>query len=94
MTTYTEFDQKVLEAVRAGADHFCSIIAHGDVKERAQRIADQPGISRGGIVFGVHILERRLQALRRAGKIEYVEKSWKIVATAASPRLAPSRPST
>lgn len=77
--TYTEFDQKVLEAVSAGADQFCKILVHGDIKERAQRIADQPSISRGGATFGVHVLDRRLQALRRAGKIAYVERAWKTV---------------
>jgi hypothetical protein len=78
-TPFTEFDQKVLDAVSAGSDHFTKIMAHGDIKQHAQRIAQQPGISRGGRLFGVHILERRLQALRRAGKIAYVERAWKAV---------------
>ena len=73
---YTEFDHQVLEAVRTGADQFCKILAHGDIKERAQRIADHPGIARGGTTFGVHILERRLQALRKEGKIVFTNKAW------------------
>lgn len=78
-TPFTEFDQKVLDAVSAGSDHFIKIMAHGDIKQDAQRIAQEPGISRGGALHGVHILERRLQALRRAGKIAYVDRSWKAV---------------
>jgi hypothetical protein len=73
MTDYSKMDNLILESIAYGAKTF-STIDNGDVYREAQRLQDETG----GPAF--RIIDRRLQALRKKGLIQYTTKEkWSLV---------------
>ncbi|WP_338510162.1 hypothetical protein [Erwinia aphidicola] len=73
MADYTKMDQLIIEKVKDGANTF-SKIDGGGVYEEAKRIS----METGGDSF--RVIDRRLQALRKRGVIEYTTKEkWRMV---------------
>lgn len=73
---YTKLDAAILNKIGGPPKQFYLINVR-DVAEECERISNEIGKSRS--CFGVppfRILERRLQALRKAGKIQSTSKGW------------------
>lgn len=73
MTDYTQMDELIISKIKSGSRTF-SAIDGGDVYEEAKRIA----MVSGGESF--RVIDRRLQALRKSGLIQYTTKEkWSAV---------------
>jgi hypothetical protein len=68
---YTLFDNALLATIRAGKTQF-SAIASGRTAEFANTLA---GKDRHGYPQGWRLIDRRLQAMRKAGKLAYDRKT-------------------
>lgn len=72
MADYTKMDQLIIEKIKDGANTF-SKIDGGSVYDEAKSIA----MATGGDSF--RVIDRRLQALRKRGVIEYTTKEkWRM----------------
>lgn len=72
MTKYEKLDSLILSSIEAGRTQFNQIFA-GTVHDECERIAKAEGTTRSR--WGVdpfRVMDRRLQALRKAGKIRFV----------------------
>jgi len=65
--TFAEFDEAILSAIRAGRNSF-QLLQTPDLMEMAQRYAGHLDPDRA--------LDRRLQALRKEGRIAFINKRW------------------
>lgn len=72
MTKYEKLDSLILSSIEAGRAQFSQIFA-GPVHDECERIAKAEGTvrSRWG-VDAFRVMGRRLQALRKAGKIRFI----------------------
>lgn len=76
MTDYSLLHNSILSYVRGGRVHFHDLNA-GRLAEFANRLA---GKNKRGDPQGWRLLDRRLQALRKAGKLAYDRKAgWSVV---------------
>lgn len=73
MTDYTKFDEALLEAIRQQPRAFWQLIDIRRIHTLADKLAK---VDRWGYLGSWRVLDRRLQALRRAGKIRYRGKVW------------------
>lgn len=64
---YTALDAALIEKIREGA-HTFSVISGGELLRQADALAEP---DRRGDRAGWRVLDRRLQALRKAGKLVY-----------------------
>ena len=68
---FTTLDDAILAAIKAGRTTFVSIV--GNVEELAKHLAAP---DRWGKISHDRPIDRRLQALRKQGKIAYKAKQW------------------
>lgn len=68
---YTEFDAALLAHIKAGKNKAMNLEYQGDIIRLAA-----PHASTSSPVF--RVVDRRLQALRRAGKIRFNGKHWEL----------------
>lgn len=73
MSKYDTLDAAILKAIRRGKTKFFDIDADLSVHALSNRIGDATG------VVGWRIVDRRLQALRKAGRIVYAKGAWSVV---------------
>lgn len=74
---YTDFDAQLLNLIKVGRNTFTQLEGHKPLIEMAKpfciavrsRYAPEP----------FRIIDRRLQALRKAGKIEYGSGKWRVI---------------
>lgn len=74
---YAGLDAALLAAIRAGADTFGALLAHDTLLREATALASA---DRWGQKNGDRVIDRRLQALRKAGKLTFAERQWRVVA--------------
>lgn len=75
MTDYTELDAAILERLADGPLPFHALMAR-KVSEIANRLAKPDS---HGVTTGWRVLDRRLQTLRKAGKITHDRKTgWRL----------------
>ncbi|AOY93794.1 hypothetical protein BKK79_20180 [Cupriavidus sp. USMAA2-4] len=78
-TKYEKLDALIIAAIVGSPIDFGSIYQR-DVKKECERIADEEnkarGLSRWHEIPGWRVLDRRLQAMRKAGKIRHTGKGW------------------
>lgn len=67
---FTEFDAKLLELIDAGCNTLRQLEFDRDLKPMAAKLAPGP------LHEAERVIDRRLQAARRAGKIRYNGKHW------------------
>lgn len=86
MTKYGKLDSLILSSIKAGRTQFNQIFA-GAVQDECERIAKAEGTARSR--WGVdpfRVMDRRLQALRKAGKIRFIASGdgmgWQLVTEA------------
>ena len=75
MSKYADFDAKVLGLIRKGVSTFAELVPHllGDAEPFCQS-------GRGPYPTEPwRIVDRRLQALRKAGRIVYAEGRWQLL---------------
>lgn len=70
---YTAFDAELLRLIKAGRNRMMMLDGHKPLLEMAKPFCGR------AIVFPWRVIDRRLQALRKAGKIEFNGKAWEIV---------------
>lgn len=70
MTKYEKLDSLILNKIGSHPQSFSEIYVR-DVADECKRVAEMGGISGGQRIF-----DRRLQALRKAGKIRHAGKGW------------------
>lgn len=68
---YEEFDALLLSEIRSGSDTF-SAMQTAKVREAAERFSARPHEE-------YRVIDRRLQALRKAGKIVYAGGRWRVI---------------
>lgn len=68
---FTTLDDAILAAIKAGRTTFVSIV--GNVEDLAKHLATP---DRWGKISHDRLVDRRLQALRKQGKIAYKAKQW------------------
>lgn len=74
---YTLFDNAILSHVKAGKKHFYELNS-GRLLKFANKLA---GTDRHGLPKGFRLIDRRLQALRRAGRLTHDHKTgWAVAA--------------
>lgn len=71
MTKYEVLDKAIMTKMGGHAQAFSAIMVR-DVREECERIAKEDATK----VEPFRILDRRLQALRKAGKIRFISKGW------------------
>lgn len=75
MTDYTIFDKALTECIRRGATQFYELNS-GPLLKQAMALAKP---DRRGDRDGWRVIDRRLQALRKAGKLTYDRKAgWRV----------------
>lgn len=74
---YAALDVALMAAIRAGADTFGALLAQEALLRDATALASA---DRWGQKNGDRVIDRRLQALRKAGKLAYAERQWRVVA--------------
>lgn len=74
---YTAFDAQLLELIRKGRDTFTQLEGHKPLIEMAKPFCI--AVRSRYAQEQYRIIDRRLQALRKAGKIEYHSGKWHIV---------------
>ncbi|KVW25855.1 hypothetical protein WK94_01945 [Burkholderia ubonensis] len=76
MSKYQKLDTLILEAIDVTIKKFATINT-GTVKTESERIAKEESTPRThGDVVAWRIVDRRLQALRKAGKIRSTSTGW------------------
>ncbi|MGU4702947.1 hypothetical protein [Burkholderia vietnamiensis] len=72
-STYTKLDSMILDAIEIGQNTFRKMLT-GGIETECKRIADATGASHYDLV-----LDRRVQALRKAKKILYQYGRWSVI---------------
>ncbi|WP_176000241.1 hypothetical protein [Burkholderia vietnamiensis] len=72
-TTYAKLDSMILDAIETGQNTYRKMLA-GGIEVECKRIAVAMGASQYDLV-----LDRRVQALRRAKKIMYQDRRWSVI---------------
>ncbi|EJN06445.1 hypothetical protein [Herbaspirillum sp. YR522] len=94
-TNYSTIDHAICAAIYSGADNFTRLTTQRSVMDLADSIAGQENTQpRKGYapVFGWRILDRRLQALRKAGRIIYKGGRWQITTTPSCDDVGGEKP--
>ena len=76
---YTELDAAILERIGRGDCPTFTQIDAGECAREADKIVDackSQGLPPREIPIAFRLVDRRLQAMRRAGKIRYTGKGW------------------
>lgn len=73
MSQYDKLDAEIIKAIRRGTNTFTCISISGAVANEAHRLGELTGAA------GWRIVDRRLQALRKAGRIAYSKRAWSVV---------------
>jgi len=76
MSKYDELDRHIVKAIARGMDTFTVISRSGAVVTESHRLGELTGAADWRIV------DRRLQALRKAGRIAYAKRAWSVTETA------------
>ncbi|MCS7522506.1 hypothetical protein N0070_19870 [Pseudomonas aeruginosa] len=66
MSKYAEYDEKLMSLIRNGCDNFVSLC--GRLRDENKAISQEDPW---------RVTDRRLQALRKAGKIVYADGRWR-----------------
>jgi hypothetical protein len=74
MSVYAEIDEAILVVIRGGCEDFNEIHMSKRVHPLAQALAKP---SRYGRTEPFRVTDRRLQALRKAGRIVYSDRKWR-----------------
>lgn len=82
MSQYKILDEAIMKKIGGHPQMFVEIFVR-DVREECHRIADATGCQ------AYRILDRRLQALRKAGKIRFISKGWIRVPSATASKDKP-----
>lgn len=77
MTDYTEFDTALLANLRAGIVTMMGMNVEGTLRTITDKLNLRD--KRGMKVPHFRVIDRRLQALRKANKIRYNGKAWEVV---------------
>lgn len=74
---YTEFDALLLEQIAAGRNTMIQL----DTTKSGLKDAAKPFMTTHASIRGeaMRIIDRRLQALRKAGRIRYNGKAWEVL---------------
>ncbi|KVG86064.1 hypothetical protein WJ47_12430 [Burkholderia ubonensis] len=72
-TTYSTLDAMILASIEAGRSTFGAMYA-ADVARECKRLGESLGVRED-----FRVLDRRIQALRRAGRIMYQDGRWSVV---------------
>lgn len=81
MSKYEEFDAALLNAIRNGADKLDAMCGNAKIKALAQPLREKDRWGHLTEVF--RIIDRRLQALRKKGRIAYTGARWVVQSGAA-----------
>lgn len=73
MSQYDKLDAAIIKAIRRGACSFNRIVNNRDASLEAHLIGEQTGAPTWRIV------DRRLQAMRKKGRIAYAKGAWSVV---------------
>lgn len=74
---FAGLDAALLAAIKAGAVTFGALLAQEPLLRDATALASA---DRWGQRNGDRVIDRRLQALRRAGKLKFEARQWRVVA--------------
>lgn len=74
---YSSFDVELLVLIRAGRNTFTQLEGHQPLKEMAKPFCANTTSRFGPEPF--RIIDRRLQALRKAGRIAYNGGKWRFI---------------
>ena len=72
-TTYAKLDSMILHAIETGQNTYRKMLVEG-IEVECKRIAEATGASQYDLV-----LDRRVQALRKAKKIMYQDGRWSVI---------------
>ena len=78
-TDYSTLDNAICAAIHSGADNFTRLTSQRSVMDIAAAVAERKN---GFAGLGWRVIDRRLQALRKAGKIIYKGGKWTLVVAA------------
>lgn len=86
MSKYTEFDELLIQSIKAGRNTFTTM----QTREMINRATPLAPVDRFGARNEFRVFDRRLQALRKAGKIRYKKGVWHVIedAQAGAAKLA------
>ena len=73
MSQYDKLDAEIIKAIRRGTNTFTCISISGAVANEAHRLGELTGAA------GWRIVDRRLQAMRKKGRIVYAKGAWSVV---------------
>lgn len=77
MKKYDEYDARLLKAIANGADELSALATNTDLKRLAE---PHRSVDRWGRKTEYHrVVDRRLQALRKAGRILYHAGRWHVL---------------
>ena len=71
MSKYTTLDNMIVISIMAGSDTFTLLLQSGHLVDEAWKHDTGTGADR--------VIDRRLQALRKAGRIKYAAGKWEVV---------------
>ncbi|MGA3983449.1 hypothetical protein ACI2TD_18085 [Ralstonia nicotianae] len=75
MSKYAKLDEAILKKMGGHAKAFSSVLVR-DVREECERIAKLESAEQKREIESLRVLDRRLQALRKAGAIWHNGKGW------------------
>ena len=76
MSQYDKLDAAIIKAILRGARSFNLIVNNRNASLEAHLIGEQTGVD------GWRIVDRRLQAMRKKGRIVYAKRAWSVVGQA------------
>lgn len=68
---FTAIDSAIVMAIGRGSDTFASLCKHPEVMPTAEAMASRQS-------YGDRVIDGRLQALKKAGAIRYVNRRWEV----------------
>ena len=71
MTKYNRLDELIITAILAGHFTFTELQKHDAVRDEADMHDTGTGFDR--------VIDRRLQSLRKAGRIKYAAEKWEVM---------------
>lgn len=77
MSKYAEFDAQLLDCIKNGCDTFTQIQLNKHLMAAAKPFCVPTTMPYAPEPY--RIIDRRLQALRKAGKIEYGSGKWRVI---------------
>lgn len=86
MSKYQQLDAAIVEAISRGARSFGQIYYSRGISSECERIATMEVRPISRAADPERILDRRLQALRKAGEISFAKGAWSVVAQSSEGR--------